>query len=107
MRALAPPRQSGVLNKSLGFDRPLSKSAWFRKTLARTGAGRLSAAKPVPPKHVRKGAILGNRAGGPNAAHPVTQTVSTPYLRFETANGKLVAEKPHKPQAGGVSLSSD
>ncbi len=26
MRALAPPRYSGVLNKSLGFDRPLSKA---------------------------------------------------------------------------------
>src|SRR5436190_18170580 len=26
MRTLAPPRQSGVLNKSLGFERPLSKA---------------------------------------------------------------------------------
>jgi len=26
MRALAPPRQSGVLNQSLGFERPLSKA---------------------------------------------------------------------------------
>jgi len=26
MRALAPPRQPGVLNKSLGFERPLSKA---------------------------------------------------------------------------------
>ena len=49
----------------------------------------MSPAKPVPVW----GAILGERAGGPNAAHPVTQTVSNPYLRLETGNGKLVAEK--------------
>ena len=34
--------------------------------------------------------FLGERAGGPNAAHPVTQTVSNPYLRRELGDGKLV-----------------
>src|SRR6478672_2980477 len=82
------------------------KSAGFLKPMARTRAGRISFAKPVPTLS-GGGAVPGQRAGGPNAAHPVTQTVSTPYLRLETGNGKLVAEKPHKPQAGGASLSSD
>src|ERR1700712_5473759 len=59
------------------------KSAGFLKTLARTRTGRISFAKPVPPLP-RRGAVPGQRAEGPNAAHPVTQTVSNPYLRLET-----------------------
>ena len=47
--------------------------------------------------------ILGERAGGPNAAHPVTQTVSNPYLRRESGDGKLVAEKPQ--QATGCAVA--
>jgi len=83
------------------------ESAWFLKTLARTKAGRISFAKPVPQSASRGELFLANVPEGPNAAHPVTQTVSHTYLRFETGNGKLVAEKLHKLQGGGASLSSD
>ena len=104
--ASAPPRQSGVLNKSLGFGRPLSKAPGSLKSWH----GQESIACRLPsrsPNVFCRGAILGKRAGGPNVAHPVTQTVSNPYLRLETGNGKLVAEKPHKPRACAGSLSSD
>ena len=85
---------------SLGFDRPSIAYAWFRKTLALTGVARLTPAQPVP-KIVSKGdQILGERAGGPNAAHRVTQTVSNPYLRVETGYGKHDAEKTHKVGVG-------
>ena len=104
--ARALPRHSGVLNMSLGFDRPSAECAWFAKTLARTGVARITPAKPVP-KIVSKGdQILGERAGGPNAAHRVTQTVSNPYLRVETGDGKHIAEKTHKVWGGNRALSS-
>src|SRR5882757_6640043 len=98
MRALAPPRQSGVLNKSLGFEQPLSKA---RGSLKPWRGQRLIASRwpNRSPNCLEGRAVPGQRAEGPNAAHPVTQTVSTPYLRLETRNGKLVAEKPHKPMA--------
>src|SRR5882757_6187469 len=106
MRVLAPPRQSGVLNKSLGFERPLSKARGSVKPWR--GQGQVASRSPSrSPKFARRGAVPDQRAEGPNAAHPVTQTVSTPYLRLETRNGKPVAEKPHKPQAGELPLSSD
>jgi hypothetical protein len=60
MRALAPPRQSGVLNKSLGFERPLSKARGFLKTLARTRADRISFAKLVPRSASRGELFLAN-----------------------------------------------
>jgi hypothetical protein len=71
----------------------------------RTVVFRMTLAKPVP-KASRRGAIFGERAGGPNAAQPVTQTMSTPYLRLGTGNGKHVAEKPHKTQGRIAALSS-
>jgi hypothetical protein len=89
MRVLAPPRQSGVLNKSLGFDRPCQKRQ------KREQGGRISPIKPVPVGIT----ILDRRAGGPNTAHPVTQIMSNPYLRLEAGEGKHVAEKTHKPLA--------
>ena len=104
--ALALPRHSGVLNMSLGLDRPPAECAWFAKTLARARVARITPAKPVP-KIVSKGdQILGERAGGPNAAHRVTQTVSNPYLRVETGDGKHIAEKTHKVWARNPALSS-
>jgi hypothetical protein len=110
--AWARPRQSGVLNKSLGFDLSPSKPPGFAKSgLAKRwrerGIGRISSAKPVPRCLWWGKQILGERAGGPNTAHPVTQTVSNPYLRLESADGKHVAETPHKPQARREALSSD
>jgi hypothetical protein len=81
--AKALPRHSGVLNKSLGLDRPPVECA-----MARTWVDRMTPAKPVP-----VGSSPDERAGGPNAAQPVTQTVSNPYLRVETADGKLLPEK--------------
>ena len=65
-----------------------------RCALTQSKAVRLSAATEKSTKTKSRpeisdgGAILGKRAGGPNAAHPVTQTVSNPYLRLETGNGK-------------------
>jgi hypothetical protein len=78
----------GVLNKGLGFDRP--------PRLGAHRTGRKLPAMPVP------GSLLGARflaslPGGPNAAHPRTQTVSNSlYLRPEAGDGKQVAEKPEK-----------
>ena len=47
MRALTPPRQSGVLNKSLGFERPRNKARGSLKPW-RGQRRSLSFAKPVP-----------------------------------------------------------
>ena len=66
---------------------------------ARTGGRSHDACQAGPPNRLKGGAILGKRAGGPNAAQPVTQTVSNPYLRRATSDGKHIAEKPHKTQA--------
>ena len=89
MRARRCRVSSGVLNKSLGFDRSAAKNvALVSPNLGANGSRSLLAAKPVPPMPLSREQILGGRAGGPNTAHPVTQTVSTPYLRPNPRNGK-------------------
>ena len=110
--AWARPRQSGVLNKSLGIDRSPSKPPGFAKAgsakLRRKREDRSHLARQASsPKPLQGEQIPGERAGGPNSAHPVTQNVSNPYLRLESLDGKHVAETPHKPQACGRPLSSD
>ena len=88
--AAAPPCHSGVLNKGPGFD-------WPPSTAPQREQGSVVIARQAgPPKHLWRAATLGERAGGPNAAHPDTQTVSTPYLRLETGDGKLVSENTPK-----------
>jgi hypothetical protein len=96
--AQAPPRHPGVLNKGLGSDRPPSA--------ARERGQRLIANPPAKPSP--SGAILGERAGGPNAAHPDTQTVSNNlYLRPEQTDGKLTLENTGKTSKTAVSLKPD
>ena len=87
---------------------PRRRSAVCRKRLVLEKTRRVQGSLAYrPPSRFPWEAILGERAGGPNAAQPGTQTVSTPYLRLEIPDGKLVAEKTHKPQAWGAPLSSD
>jgi len=51
MRLSAPPRHPGVLNKSLGFERPLSKAPGLARSWH--GQRRSHLAGPSgPPKHV-------------------------------------------------------
>jgi hypothetical protein len=91
----APPRYSGVLNKGLGCDRsPVDCAA------ARTGVDHRALAKRFPKADMGK-QLLDERAGGPNAAHPDTQTVSNPYLRPAIFYGKPVAGKARKPGIAG------
>src|SRR5262245_29837764 len=70
----ASPRRSGVLTRvsaSIGH-------RYERLVLQPIGAKRQSAriVRQATPKSLLRGAFPGERAGGPNAAHPVTQTVS-------------------------------
>ena len=62
---------------------PRLRSAAVNSAAARTGSVAWR-----PPSRSPWGAFLGGRAGGPNAAHPNTQIMSTPYLRLDAANGK-------------------
>lgn len=54
-----------------------------------------------------RGAVIRRRAGGPERGTAGYSTMSTPYLRLQTADGKLVAEKPQKDGGPGRRLSSD
>jgi hypothetical protein len=57
----------------------------------------------LPPKPPDGSIFLGERAGGPNAAHPVTQTVSPPYLRREWGYGKLLSRFGSSPEFSACS----
>jgi hypothetical protein len=89
----ALPRRSGVLTRvsaSIGrrHERLVSQNLGARR------GGRSDTARQMAPKSLSNGErFLGERAGGPNAAHPVTQTVSNPYLRRRLGDGKLVSSR--------------
>ena len=101
----APPRQSDVLNKSLGFDRLLLKAPGF----AKPWRGQEPVAYRPPSRFPRNvfdwEQSLATVPEG-RTRHTIYSTVSTPYLRPGTANGKLVVEKPHKPRTCAGPLSS-
>jgi len=69
----------------------------------RRQGGPLAPAEPVP-----RGAIIGGRAGGPNAGTAGNlNRKHTPYLRLQCANGKLVSEKPQKHGTKGPTAGYD